>query len=112
MANFKDIPISVAPQRIRSGEKYRTPQGFTAIKDGVKSQGANDRRALGGKPRWLKAPMASGVAFDAVRQIVREHRLSTVCEEAKCPNIGECWNAGTATLMCSAPTGSSNFAAR
>ena len=37
MANFKDIPISVAPQRIRSGEKYRTPQGFTAIKDGVKS---------------------------------------------------------------------------
>jgi lipoyl synthase len=99
MANFKDIPISVAPQRIRSGEKYRTPQGFTAIKDGVKSQGANDRRALGGKPRWLKAPMASGVAFDAVRQIVREHRLSTVCEEAKCPNIGECWNAGTATIM-------------
>jgi lipoic acid synthetase len=99
MANFKDIPISVAPQRIRSGEKYRTAQGFTAIKDGVKSQGANDRRALGGKPRWLKAPMASGVAFDAVRQIVREHRLSTVCEEAKCPNIGECWNAGTATIM-------------
>jgi lipoic acid synthetase len=99
MATFKNIPISVAPQRIRSGEKYRTPQGFTAIKDGVKSQGANDRRALGGKPRWLKAPMASGVAFDAVRQIVREHRLSTVCEEAKCPNIGECWNAGTATIM-------------
>jgi lipoyl synthase len=99
MANFKDIPIAVAPERIHSGEKYRTPQGFTAIKDGVKSQGANDRRVLGGKPRWLKAPMASGVAFDAVRQIVREHRLSTVCEEAKCPNIGECWNAGTATIM-------------
>jgi hypothetical protein len=30
---------------------------------------------------------------------VREHRLATVCEEAKCPNIGECWNAGTATIM-------------
>jgi lipoic acid synthetase len=34
-----------------------------------------------------------------VRNTVREHRLATVCEEAKCPNIGECWNAGTATLM-------------
>jgi lipoic acid synthetase len=37
--------------------------------------------------------------FASVKQIVREHRLSTVCEEAKCPNIGECWNAGTATVM-------------
>jgi lipoic acid synthetase len=43
--------------------------------------------------------MASGAAFSAVKGIVREHRLSTVCEEAKCPNIGECWNAGTATIM-------------
>ncbi len=99
MADFKGIPIAQPGERIRSGEKYRTPQGFTAIKDGVKSQGANDRGALGGKPRWLRAPLASGAAFDAVRQIVRAHRLSTVCEEAKCPNIGECWNAGTATIM-------------
>jgi len=92
MSEFKGIPV-------RSGDKYRTPQGFTAIKDGVKSKGPVDRAQLGGKPRWLKAPMASGVAFDSVRQIVRENRLSTVCEEAKCPNIGECWNAGTATIM-------------
>ena len=99
MSEFKGIPIAQPGARIRSGEKYRTPQGFTAIKDGVKSQGANDRRVPGGKPRWLRAPLASGAAFDAVRQIVREHRLSTVCEEAKCPNIGECWNAGTATIM-------------
>ena len=34
-----------------------------------------------------------------MRSTVREHRLATVCEEAKCPNIGECWNAGTATIM-------------
>ena len=43
--------------------------------------------------------MAAGARFGAVKDIVREHRLSTVCEEAKCPNIGECWNAGTATIM-------------
>ncbi len=94
MNDFKGIPLVV-----KSGEKYTTPQGFTAIKDGVKTRGPVDRAALSGKPRWLKAPLASGAKFDAVRQIVREHRLSTVCEEAKCPNIGECWNAGTATIM-------------
>jgi len=83
----------------RSGEKYVTPQGFSAIKDGVKLRPVVERAGLAGKPRWLKAPLAAGAGFDAVRQNVRQHALATVCEEAKCPNIGECWNAGTATLM-------------
>jgi lipoic acid synthetase len=43
--------------------------------------------------------MPSGTGFQAVKALVSEHRLATVCEEAKCPNIGECWNAGTATIM-------------
>jgi lipoic acid synthetase len=98
-SEFKGIPVVHAAAEARSGEKYRTEHGFTAIKDGVKTQGDVDPTHLRVKPRWLKAPLASGVAFDAVRRIVREHRLSTVCEEAKCPNIGECWNAGTATIM-------------
>jgi lipoic acid synthetase len=97
MPEFKNIPVIPAPPR--SGEKYRTPQGYTAIKDGVRARGEPERRGLTGKPRWLKAPLAAGVGYDAVRQTVREHRLATVCEEAKCPNIGECWNAGTATIM-------------
>src|SRR6202795_1971485 len=105
MSEFKGIPIAQEPRpaRIgelrlaRSGEKYTTPQGYTAIKDGIKTaaSGASTLR----KPPWLRAPMASGAAFSAVKHIVREHRLSTVCEEAKCPNIGECWNRGTATIM-------------
>jgi len=99
MSEFKGIPVVSGASRVRSGEKYRTAQGFTAIKDGVKSREAANRVALGGKPRWLRAQLASGAAFDAVRSIVREHRLNTVCEEARCPNIGECWNAGTATIM-------------
>jgi lipoic acid synthetase len=97
MSAFKGIPIAHQPHAARSGEKYTTPQGFTAIKDGIK-QSAAGAPALR-KPPWLRAPMASGAAFAAVQGIVREHRLSTVCEEAKCPNIGECWNAGTATIM-------------
>jgi lipoic acid synthetase len=97
MAEFKGIPISEAEPPPRSGEKYLTRQGFTAIKDGIKpgASGASAAR----KPAWLRAPLATGAAFGTVKQIVREHRLSTVCEEAKCPNIGECWNAGTATIM-------------
>ena len=97
MSELKNIPvIAEAPA---SGEKYRTPQGFTAIKDGIRARGATDGRGLAGKPRWLKAPLAAGAGFEAVRKTVREHRLATVCEEARCPNIGECWNAGTATIM-------------
>ncbi len=111
MNTLKDIPIVTAAAAggpgsatsqaaaVRSGQKYQTPQGFSAIKDGVKAQAAVDPRGLTGKPRWLRAPLALGAGYDFVRRTVREHRLATVCEEAKCPNIGECWNAGTATIM-------------
>jgi lipoic acid synthetase len=99
MADFKGIPIAEAPHAPQSGEKYLTPQGFAAIKDGIKPGIAGGGPPGARKPAWLRAPMAAGAAFGAVRQIVRDHRLSTVCEEAKCPNIGECWNAGTATIM-------------
>jgi lipoic acid synthetase len=94
---LKDIPVAVEPAR--SGQKYVTPQGYTAIKDGVRARAEAAPAARGGKPAWLKAPLAGGSGYEAVRRTVREHRLATVCEEAKCPNIGECWNAGTATIM-------------
>jgi len=97
MAEFKSIPISV--ESPRSGEKYLTPQGFAAIKDGIKRTAGATAFVPGRKPSWLRAPLAAGKGFEGVRDIVREHRLSTVCEEAKCPNIGECWNAGTATII-------------
>jgi lipoic acid synthetase len=97
MSEFKGIPIAQPARPARSGEKYTTPQGFTAIKDGIKESASGVTTVR--KPPWLRAPMASGAEFAKVVGIVREHRLSTVCEEAKCPNIGECWNAGTATIM-------------
>jgi lipoic acid synthetase len=99
MSDLKSIPVVTEPARPRSGEKYVTPQGFSAIRDGIKAGAGGSRAALGGKPGWLKAKAPSGEGFASVRSIVREHRLATVCEEAKCPNIGECWNAGTATIM-------------
>ncbi|MBX3702847.1 MAG: lipoyl synthase [Steroidobacteraceae bacterium] len=69
------------------------------MRDGIKRAAAAEPIRPGAKPRWLRAPMPAGARFDEVRRTVREHRLATVCEEAHCPNIGECWNAGTATLM-------------
>jgi lipoic acid synthetase len=97
MADFKGIPIAQHPRPAKSGEKYLTPQGFTAIKDGIKQTAVAPAGMA--KPAWLKVPMPAGADFAKVVGIVREHRLSTVCEEAKCPNIGESWNAGTATIM-------------
>jgi lipoyl synthase len=104
MSELKGIPVVTEGAAARSGEKYLTPQGFTAIRDGIKGPPAP--RTPGGvagrserKPPWLKARAPGGAGFQGVRSLVREHRLATVCEEAKCPNIGECWNAGTATIM-------------
>ena len=51
------------------------------------------------KPSWLRAKLPSGPGYTAVRKLVDEHRLHTVCQSAQCPNLGECWSRGTATLM-------------
>lgn len=103
MSSLKGIPVVTesGPSRVPSGVKYRTEQGHAAIKDGMKrtASGQAAPRPVGGKPRWLKAKPPSGPAFAEVRRNVREHRLATVCEESKCPNIGECWSNGTATIM-------------
>ncbi len=53
----------------------------------------------GGKPPWLKARFPSGERFTHIKDLLRDQSLHTVCEEARCPNIGECFNAGTATFM-------------
>ena len=100
MAQIKGIPVVTSGAAVpRSGEKYVTAQGFTAIRDGVKTPPGGATAPPSRKPPWLKARAPTGGGFEGVRAVVREHRLATVCEEAKCPNIGECWNAGTATLM-------------
>ena len=51
------------------------------------------------KPSWLKVKLPTGQEYTKVRQIVSEHKLHTICESGNCPNMGECWGAGTATFM-------------
>ena len=95
---FRGIPI-VQGEQVKSGQKYRKETGISAVKNGVKLRRDNEPLVRGDKPRWLRAKMPSGPGYSGTRKIVHEHRLSTVCEESMCPNIGECWNAGTATIM-------------
>lgn len=51
------------------------------------------------KPEWLKVRLPHGDGYERVKAIVRRTKLATVCEEARCPNIAECWGGGTATVM-------------
>jgi lipoic acid synthetase len=51
------------------------------------------------KPGWLKVRAPGGEAYARIKRLLRERKLHTVCEEAQCPNQGECWGAGTATVL-------------
>jgi lipoic acid synthetase len=58
-----------------------------------------ETRPVPRKPEWLKVRFPGGERYQRLKNLMREQRLNTVCEDARCPNIGECWNAGTATFM-------------
>ncbi len=51
------------------------------------------------KPSWLRVKLPTGKEYKKVRKLVDEHKLHTICESGHCPNMGECWGAGTATFM-------------
>ena len=93
MAQFRGIPL------ISSGSKYTTEHGFAAVKNGVKHRAERQAVETERKPPWLKAKIPSGEKYSTLKDTVRAHKLATVCEESICPNIGECWSNGTATLM-------------
>lgn len=88
-----------SPKPVASGDKFRTIQGTTAIKDGQKRRTSAEPQVYEPKPKWLRVKAPGGSRFEAVKRNVSEHRLSTVCQESHCPNMGECWSNGTATIM-------------
>ena len=51
------------------------------------------------KPKWLRVKLPTGKSYKKVRKLVSNHKLHTICESGNCPNMGECWGAGTATFM-------------
>ena len=58
-----------------------------------------DFMAPGRKPAWLRVKLPAGPGYSRLRGVIDTNRLHTVCESAKCPNMGECWSRGTATIM-------------
>ncbi|MEL0152023.1 MAG: lipoyl synthase [Halieaceae bacterium] len=90
-------PNLIPTVSVPSGEKFVTPSGIHAIKDGIKSSKSDAKRLK--KPDFLRMRVRHSPKYESVKDIVKQHRLATVCEEAKCPNISECWSAGTATIM-------------
>ena len=79
-------------------QKIINRDGIKAVKNGQKS---NKHSSVPNqkKPEWIRVKATFDKNFKAVKQQVKDKRLNTVCEEAMCPNISECWSAGTATFM-------------
>ena len=79
-------------------QKIINRDGIKAVKNGQK---ANQYSSVPNqkKPEWIRVKATFDKKFNAVKQQVQEKQLYTVCEEAMCPNISECWSAGTATFM-------------
>ncbi len=65
----------------------------------MNAQSQETGEARSRKPEWLKIDVPAGETTARLRQVMRTKGLHTVCEEARCPNMAECWNAGTATFM-------------
>ncbi len=89
---------SEAPRRvvkkIITGEKLRGADKTS--RNPVKFERTND---LPKKPDWLRVRMPISPEIDRIKRVLRKHNLSSVCEEAQCPNLGECFSGGTATFM-------------
>lgn len=62
-------------------------------------EGDRQQLRLARKPPWIRARVPAGPAYEQLRRTIADHALHTVCQEASCPNIGECWARGTATIM-------------
>ena len=77
-----------------AGEKQKG--GSKTARIPIKVIGGGERLP---KPPWIRVRAPSSPRFHEIKKILREHRLHTVCEEASCPNIGECFGKGTATFM-------------
>jgi lipoyl synthase len=82
------------PKRTRQGEKLRAADKVARIPVKI----APTEQPLR-KPRWIRAQSHADPGVQRIKRILREQRLHTVCEEASCPNLGECFAHGTATFM-------------
>ncbi|KAL6079343.1 Lipoyl synthase, chloroplastic [Balamuthia mandrillaris] len=79
----------------KAAQRERSDYELEAIKKAARSLRKNRERL----PAWIKAPAPTGEKYHELRRSLEGLNLNTVCQEARCPNIGECWSGGTATIM-------------
>jgi lipoyl synthase len=87
--------VSTTSDRIHVTRSRANPGGM----DVTKIIGTEAEPFRGRKPAWFKVPPPGGPTYRALTDMVRDEGLHTVCQEAACPNVGECWERGTATFM-------------
>jgi lipoic acid synthetase len=93
--------LSRHPRPLGGDPARRTDPTAVSLTGQVLNNAEGDRQQLrvGRKPAWIRARVPGGAGYERLKGIVGEHRLNTVCQEASCPNMGECWSRGTATIM-------------
>lgn len=89
-----DTPIAATPIKVVQGEKLRGADKVARIPIKV-----IPTVELPKKPDWIRVRMGSSARVESIKQTLRKHKLSSVCEEAACPNLSECFSSGTATFM-------------
>jgi lipoic acid synthetase len=87
-------PVEIQPGKVVQGEKLRGAAKVARIP--VKIIPTDEFPT---KPAWIRVRMGNSVRVEEIKQTLRRHKLSSVCEEAACPNLGECFSGGTATFM-------------
>jgi lipoic acid synthetase len=87
--------VSEAPLRIHQTRSRANPGGM----DVTKVLGTETQPFRGRKPSWFKVPLPGGPKYRELNRMIQAEELHTVCQEAACPNMGECWERGTATFM-------------
>lgn len=99
------LPQTLAGLRARLAEESPSLSDFVALKsDSAYSVEVGTKKKPLPKPKWMKEAVPGGEKYVQIKKKLRELKLHTVCEEAKCPNLGECWSGGetgtaTATIM-------------
>jgi lipoic acid synthetase len=88
-------PPSATGEREHATRSRANPGGM----DVLKVLGSDVRPLRERKPPWFKVPAAGGARYRELSALIKEENLHTVCQEAACPNVGECWERGTATFM-------------
>ena len=87
------------PRPLGGDPMRRMDAPVVSLTDMVLNNAPGQQLAAKRKPAWLRAKLPGGPGYEKLHGIMREHGLHTVCEEAGCPNMGECWARGVATIM-------------